>query len=249
MDHKDLNFALDTSLERMIANKAKLTENGEKETNPLVEADSFDSTVINTMLDELQEYYKNSDSLSVKTLDKCLKKSKNIQQNTCNECNKVFMNILLMTLHKTWHTHLFYNCMECNSVFTMTEDLLKHVLVHKSDFAICEICRPNRVLKDIRKHFTLNHDYIEYYCTFCKKNFSMKYLLINHLIGVHDVSESNINVETYYCKSCKEYIDSYKLLRKHLKQHENFHHCELCFQMFRNESHLREHYDTCLKFT
>lgn len=245
MDHASVQFALDTSLERMCANKTKLTDDGRKDS--VLEANSEDVTTINAMLKELHDCYKESDSVSMKTLSEYLEKFKKTCHNTCKECDKMFVNPYIMSLHKTWHKHLFYNCEQCGSVFTKAENLMRHLLVHDSDFTICEFCRPSRFIRDIKKHFTVNHEYIEYYCTFCKKFFSLKYMLIHHLIGVHDVLESNINIESYHCKTCKEYMDSRLLLRKHLKEHENFFYCELCFEVFYDELVLEEHHHTCLK--
>lgn len=107
----------------------------------------------------------------------------------CEICDENFENLDLLLKHiNSKHNFIVYNCFCCDNTFQLKYSLVYHLLfVHKLKKA------------NISK-------FIEYHCTYCKKNLT-KYQATDHMLNVTDHDKTVQLPFVINCMICKNVIE------------------------------------------
>lgn len=146
-------------------------------------------------------------------------------------------------------------CDLCNKTYTATCNLKEHMLVHigkvKTTITTCAVCEEvfnNRSALRRHKRLHLSESEREAYihsCSFCKKTFSARYRLNEHVANMHTGEKNHV------CSVCgKRYYLSYEL-KRHMYVHTgecvDKYTCQVCDAKFTRSytlnRHLKRHAD------
>ena len=150
----------------------------------------------------------------------------------------------------------------CNICHRYVKRMDHHLKTHHSENSRnfkCDVCNFETDRKDtLRKHQYLKHkivtrgfrfidktfetDEVDFTCFDCKKKFTTKLGIENHIIQP--------TCEDIKCKFCGKVFKERKTLLYHIRNiHENptKHKCEKCHQVFSHKNSLNKHYKNCNK--
>lgn len=132
-------------------------------------------------------------------------------------------------------------CHLCKKVFPSSQHLKRHMITHKHSQCICDICgkiyKNSRTLEKHKKIHAINYKTPNFECLHCKKSFSSKSVLENHVETQHAGKKP-----AFLCATCgKAFTRKYSL-----EQHQLIHIgsrllCDVCHKSFSCESSLRDH--------
>lgn len=182
----------------------------------------------------------------------------------CDHCNVIFLTEELLMYHK--NLLLILKCLHCDEYFETENKLRSHIIddhlqeipensvepppteLLKLNPLKCEFCDIEFTRRDnYTKHVKDHHQLL---CGHCKKTFTLKVLLLEHLREAHPDGLNITNKKAierisnapkvYSCKVCRNYFQSQALLDRHSKYLHRF-PCELCDQRFDQRYELTEH--------
>lgn len=132
-------------------------------------------------------------------------------------------------------------CDECNITFTQSSDKERHdKAIHYEEKIMCEFCPKvfNRK-SSLDRHIKTIHGSIQSQnwltCSDCKSCFINTFTLKRHIANKYDKNGKAVNL----CDICNSELCSKKLLREHLKCHQNV--CQICEKSFSTKSYLEKH--------
>lgn len=154
----------------------------------------------------------------------------------CKYENNFRLKISLHSHIRTHHKNELIECSHsrCANFFKNEAEKSEHeIAVHASraDEIECEICKVKVELPHINEHMRQFHNRSrarngtgdKTSCCYCQKSFQTKAAVMRH------VKEYHKNIETFKCDTCKLYLESLELKKKHYeKKHRGTFTCLYC---------------------
>ncbi|XP_062592918.1 zinc finger protein 354C-like [Saccostrea cucullata] len=139
------------------------------------------------------------------------------------------------------HFALPEKCKLCEKVFSSHQHLGRHMLSHKNSQFICDVCgkiyKSARTLEKHKKSHNIDYKIPQLECIHCKKSFSSKAVLQNHIETQHAGKKSS-----FLCSTCgKVFTRKYSLQQHQIVHSGSRLYCDVCQKSFSSESSLRDH--------
>ena len=171
------------------------------------------------------------------------KKARKLKKTQCLVCLKFVTGI---KRHMVTHSNdLNYECIFCHQKYKSGNGLEHHIQsLHGEKSFPCKHCSKMFSTKQTRNCHEKIHSgkiYKRYNCNFCTKDFDRTAKLSFHLLKVHDLKDTML--EIFKCNICeKEFPENY-LLKNHVISHkrEETYKCEECGKGFSRKMNLQHH--------
>nr|CAI5823008.1 unnamed protein product [Callosobruchus analis] len=185
-------------------------------------------------------------------------KTHNINSKTivCHLCDYKTNRTDVLKQHMLFHDRAnkkMYTCDKCNYTSVYKSSIKVHSIVHdktNKPYYICYHCNLKTFAKGtLRKHLLLKHSRIKpkkIKCPSCKKEFSLKNAMDNHILMAHPhLSEDIVTSRVHSCTDCSYKTTLLGNLRSHRLTHskqgsETF-NCNICGYVGYRKSYLKQH--------
>ncbi|XP_034487651.1 zinc finger protein 271 [Drosophila innubila] len=160
----------------------------------------------------------------------------------CTQCNRRFASRSHLKYHVNSHgNNPSFSCNVCDKVFLQKLVLQRHMHIHKPDAFACQQCpRLFRTQKTLATHKVIHSgdsDNLPYKCDTCSNRYLTKANLKQHRLK-HDQNSTR-----YSCPVCKKSFLRQSTLRLHQKRHTKRarHSCPQCYKTFNDVDALTRH--------